>query len=520
MMTILRQSRRKFLGSLAATGGAAFLASRFAPLARAATPAPPDLQGLREKVEHIVVIFQENRSFDHYFGAYQPPGGGVVAGLLDREGQVDPRFTGLQKNAAGVPYGYLPVPFQVPGFQNALIENRPFHLAPYIPAGNNVPWDPMHHFFRMWAQMDNGAMDRFVTLALPGHHTLREKGPVTDPVDMMFAQSTPSGAVLGFYTRDDLPFYHHLADEYVLFDHFFQAMSGGSTGNALYLAAARSAIRRDPPPGMTGSLMPPVFDRGYDKAGIMINDLPPVNGPTEVFMGPLDLSPPPDQQTYPNIGDRLNAASLSWAWYNEGWNAVKPWALKTAFGPGDGSIVVDTPDLYVSHHNPFQYYPSWFGNVKAGHMRDSEDFVDDLKTGRLPNVSFIKATGGRDEHPANSAPRWGEEWVMSLLKAVGNSPLWERSAVVVTYDEGGGFWDHVAPPNPDAYGCGTRVPALLISPWARRGYIDRRIADTTSVLALIEARFGLQPLQQRDARAYNLLDGLDFAQQPRAPAFG
>jgi len=518
-MTILRQSRRRFLKSLAASGSAAFLASPLPVPVRAATPAGPDLGGLRDKIEHVVVIFQENRSFDHYFGVYQPPGGGAAAGLLDHDGELDPRFTGLQKNAAGVPYGYLPVPFQVPGFQDALLENRPFHLAPYIPAGHNVPWDPMHHFFRMWVQMDNGAMDRFVALALPGHHALRETGPVTDPVEMMFAQSTPSGAVLGFYTRDDLPFYHHLADEYVLFDHFFQAMAGGSTGNALYLAAARSAVRRDPPPAMTGTLTPPVFDRGYDQAGIMINDLPPVNGPTEVFMGPLDAGPPPDQQTYPNIGDRLNAASLSWAWYNEGWNAVKPWALKTAFGAGDGSIVVDTPSLYLSHHNPFQYYPSWFGNVKAGHIRDAADFFEDVKTGRLPNVSFVKATGAHDEHPANSAPRWGEEWVASLLKAVGAGPLWAKSAVVVAYDEGGGFWDHVAPPKPDAYGCGTRVPALLVSPWARRGYIDRRTADTTSVLALIEARFGLQPLQQRDAKAYNLLDGFDFSQQPRAPAF-
>jgi phospholipase C len=199
---------------------------------------------------------------------------------------------------------------------------------------------------------------------------------------------------------------------------------------------------------------------------------------------------------------------------------VKPWALKTAFGPGDGSVVVDTPALYVSHHNPFQYYPSWFANVKAGHVRDSADFFEDLKSGRLPHVSFIKATGAHDEHPADSAPRWGEAWVMRLLKALGDSPLWPKTAVVIAYDEGGGFWDHVAPPTPDAYGCGTRIPALLISPWARKGYIDHRIADTTSVLALIEARFGLKPLQQRDARAYNLLDGFDFIQKARAPAFG
>jgi len=153
-------------------------------------------------------------------------------------------------------------------------------------------------------------------------------------------------------------------------------------------------------------------------------------------------------------------------------------------------------------------------------MRNSTDFLEDLQTRRLPSVCFLKATGGRDEHPANSAPRWGEEWVLGLLKALGENRLWDKSAVVITYDEGGGFWDHVAPRNPDAYGCGTRVPALLISPWARRGYIDPRVADTTSIQALIEARFGLRALQQRDAQAYNLIDGLDFTQKARPPAFG
>ncbi|HEU0157441.1 MAG TPA: alkaline phosphatase family protein [Stellaceae bacterium] len=515
----MKMLRRSLLKSLAVAGGSALVVPGLIRPLRAAAPTP-DLTGLRDKIDHIVVIFQENRSFDHYFGAYKPANGGAVANLLDKEGNIDVRFTGLQKNAAGAPYKYLPAPYAVPGFAGALLDNRPFHLAPYIPAGANVLWDPQHHFFRMWAQMDNGAMDRFVALALAGKHELMGEGPPTDPVRQMFAQSTPSGAVVGFYDRSDLPDYHHLADEYVLLDHFFQAMSGGSTGNALYLVAARSAVRMNPPPKRVGSLDPPIFDKPYDKTGVMINDLPPVNGPTEVFMGPFDLSPPPDEQTYPNIGDRLNAAGLDWAWYNEGWNAVKPWALKTAFGPGDGSIVVDSPWMYLSHHNPFQYYPSWFANVKAGHIRDAEDFFEDLKAGKLPRVSFIKATGGHDEHPANSAPRWGEAWVVRLLKALGASRHWSRSAAIVTYDEGGGLWDHVAPPHPDAYGCGTRVPAMLIGPWSRRGYIDHHIADTTSVLALIEARFGLAPLQQRDAQAYNLTAGLDFTQSPRPPAFG
>src|SRR5262249_33729575 len=123
------------------------------------------------------------------------------------------------------------------------------------------------------------------------------------------------------------------------------------------------------PAAKVGSLDPPVFDRPYDKYGIVINDLPPVNGPTETFMGPIDLAPPPEEQTYPNIGDRLAAASLSWARYNEAWNTVKPGAMKNAFGAGDGSVAVDTPEHYLPHHNPFQYYPSWFANVQAGRIR-------------------------------------------------------------------------------------------------------------------------------------------------------
>jgi phospholipase C len=519
-MTILRPGRRGFLKSAAAAGATALVETPFTSLLRAQTPAQADLNGLRSKVDHIVVIYQENRSFDHYFGSYQSPSGATIDGLLDRDGKIDTRFDGLQKNAAGAPYKYLPVPYQIPGFAGARLENRPFRLTSFIPPGDNVPWDPLHHFFRMFAQIDRGKMDFFVALAASGKHEFFDKPENLSPAEMMFAHSSPSAAVLGFYTRQDLPDYYHLADEYVLFDHFFQAMSGGSTGNALYLVAARSAVSSKAPPEKRGSLTPPVFDQPYDSNGVLINDLPPINGPTETFMGLLDLSPPPEEQTYPTIADRIEAASLSWAWYNEGWNAVKPWALKNAFGPGDGSVVVDSAEGYLPHHNPFQYLPTWSKNVRAGRMRDIADFFDDVKNGKLPSVSFLKGTGSSDEHPANSAPRWGEQWVMSLLKALGASSLWEKTAIIITYDEGGGFWDHAAPPRPDAYGCGTRIPTLLISPWARRGYVDHRIADTTSVLALIEARFGLPPLRTRDAAAYSLVDAFDFAQKARAPAFG
>lgn len=498
-------------GALALMGRDALALSAMAP-----SPAP-DLRALRAKIDHIIVIFQENRSFDHYFGTYRPRDGAAVEGLLDASGRIRTVFTGVQKSATGLPYSFLPMPARIAGFERGPLQNGPFHLGAYVSAEDNVPFDPMHAFYHMFGQINYGRMDRFVALAEVGKHEFIGAGRAPTALQRLLAVSSPSGVVLGFYNREDLPGYHALADEYVLCDHFFQAMYGGSTGNALYLVAARSCQRATRPASSADSA---AVEPAYDEHGVLLNDVPPVNGPTETYMGPIDLCPPPEQQTNATIGDRLGAAGVSWAWYNEGWNAVKPWALKTAFGPGDGSIVVDTPLGYVPHHNPFQYFPTWFDNVRAGRMRDSDDFLEDVRADQLPEVCFLKATASHDEHPADSAPRWGERWVLQLLRALAESRAWQKSLVVISYDEGGGFWDHVAPPSPDAYGCGTRIPALLISPWARRGYIDHRIADTTSILALIEARFGLAPLTQRDANAYDLLDGLDFTQVPRAPAFG
>ncbi len=504
--------RRRFLAGSAALAAPALVVRR----ASAATDIGP---GLRENIEHIVVIFQENRSFDHYFGTYEGKSGHKVNNLLDAGGRVDPRYLGLQKNPAGIAYDYLPVPADLPTFQDTLLENMPFHLAPYLPPGQNIPWDPVHEFYRMYAQMDGGRMDRFVALAL-GHKHPPFAAHGGNAVEMEMAESRPSGAVIGHYNRADIPDYHALADDYVLFDDFYQAMSGGSTGNALYLVAAHSAVWPQAPHALMGSLAPPVFGMLYDSQGALINDISPLQGPTGLNPRDIQFVPPPHEQTYPNIGDRLSAASIPWAWYNEGWDLVKPWAMKRADGPGDGSMVLDSGKIYEAHHNPFQYYPSWYKNVEAGHIRDATNFFDDARADKLPAVSFIKASGAHDEHPADSAPQWGMDWVMSLLKAVAAGKAWNKTLVVITYDEGGGFWDHVAPPVIDAFGPGTRIPALLVSAWARPGYVDHKFAHTGSVLRLIEERFGIAAMQARDANAYNLTDGLDFSQSPRPLSFG
>ena len=520
MFSVEPQNRRQFLKQLGSGSGVVFATPYLTGVARAAGVSAENL--LRQKIEHVVVIFQENRSFDHYFGMFQPKNGRRVVNLLNVQGQLDPRFIGLQKNPAGIAYDSLPLPLDVPGFSTVQLPNQPFHMAPYIPAKGNVHWDPRHRFFRMMAEIHNGKMDRFVALAGGSkRHLSRDEFKKMSAERMAFDLARPSGPVLGYYTGADLPFYHRVAHQYTLFDHFFQAMSGGSTGNALYLAAARSCVNPGAPRDACAPFDPKVaglehafFDLPYNHERTLVNDLPPVQGPTNADdVKALEIAPPPEAQTYDNIGDRLDGAKVSWAWYNENWNQVKPWALKTAFGPGDGSAVIDTGQLYVAHHNPFQYYPRWPEYVKAGHLRDSDDFLADAHSGKLPGVSFIKASAAHDEHPANCAPAYGMEWVEQLVRAVAEGPAWGKTAIFITYDEGGGFWDSLPPKIVDAYGFGTRIPALLISPWARQRLVDHHLASTASILKFIEIRFGLQALNHRDHDAYDMMAAFDWDQK-------
>ncbi len=519
-MTISRRSFLKTLGAAAA----APMVPGFIGMAKAAGVS--HLNRLRDNIDHIIVIFQENRSFDHYFGTFSPRNGQQVTNLLDASGKIDSRFLGLQKNPAGIPYTVLPTPKDIIGFQEAELPNAPFHLAPYIPANDNVHWDPKHRFFRMSAQINNGKMDRFVALAMGDHrHLSRTQLEKYVSQRIEFDLAHPSGPVLGHYMAQDIPFYHQVAREYVLYDRFFQAMSGGSTGNALYLAAARSCVNpkapadsRSPFDPKAAGLEHSFFDLPYDHNGILINDLSPTQGPTGANQPhALRLSPPPEFQTYQNIGDLLNVANVDWAWYNENWNQVKPWALKTAFGPDDGSAVIDTGRLYEAHHNPFQYYARWPEYVKKGHIRSTEDFLDDAASGNLPGFSMVKATAAHTEHPADCAPVFGMDWVEKLVRALASGPAWHRTAIFITYDEGGGFWDSVPPPQVDGYGFGTRIPALLISPWSRQGFVDHHISSTASILKLVETRFGLSHLNHRDRDAYDLLPSFDWDQKGPKP---
>jgi phospholipase C len=195
-----------------------------------------------------------------------------------------------------------------------------------------------------------------------------------------------------------------------------------------------------------------------------------------------------DDARYPNIGDRMTRAGISWKWYSGGWREA------SAGHPGP---------LFQYHHQPFNYFANYApGKPGRSHLKDERRFITAARTGHLPTVSFVKPYGAENEHPGYASEPDGSDHLVDLLKAVHNSRCGKRTMVVVTYDEFGGQWDHVSPPTVDAWGPGTRIPALVLSRSLKHSGVDHTTYDTTSILATIERSFGLKPLSSRD-RAVN-----------------
>ena len=204
-------------------------------------------------------------------------------------------------------------------------------------------------------------------------------------------------------------------------------------------------------------------------------------------------------QTFPTIGDELSDAGVTWAWYSGGWN--------DALG--------GKPDpLFQYHHQPFVYFQSYADGTaaKSDHLKDETDFIGALSTDNLPAVSFIKPLGENNEHPGYATVALGEKHVTSLIDLIQKSKHWKSTAIIITYDEHGGFWDHVAPPKGDQWGPGSRVPAIVFSPFAKKGFVDSTSYDTTSILSFIEHRWNLPALGTRDAAAKDLTNTFDFTQ--------
>ena len=271
-------------------------------------------------------------------------------------------------------------------------------------------------------------------------------------------------------TSEQIPNYWAYAQRFTLADHYFTSVHGPSLPNHLFALAAQSGG---------------VIDNGGNPGPGTDCD-----GSSWGTVTVIDQYGNRSQQArcfhFKTLPDALHEAGITWKYYGE-----------------NGGFL----SLIASIRNT---------NLWNEGIASPTQFFADAKSGHLPSVSWLMPPGEYSEHPPGSVCE-GENWTVSVLNAVMQGPDWNSTVVFITWDDFGGFYDHMAPPQVDQFGLGPRVPLLIISPYAKSGYVSHTVYDHTSVLKFIETRYGLQPLTSRDAAASNMLDSFDFAQAPQVP---
>jgi acid phosphatase len=464
------------------------------------------------RIEHIVVIYAENRSFDHLYGLF-PGAEGIADATPEQKTQLD---------HDGRPLPHLPPTYEGgkvrADLPTAGLPNGPFRIdaPPIARRWDEVLPSPIHAYWQNREQINGGKNNGFV------------------------AMSNVGAWVMGYFDGSQMKLWRW-AREYTLADHFFMGAFGGSYLNHQWLvcactprdAAAPASVRAQlddqgrlkkrpgsPPSVLAGPAL--VFDGRVTPDGYTVNTSQPPFQPSGIPPAPggsLDLADASQHPVPPladrTIGDTLSAKGVSWAWYAGGWNA--------ALADGRRDRAEKRTVIYVRaggspnfqpHHQPFNYYARFAPGTadRAAHLKDYDDLVADIDRGTLPQVTFYKPAGRLTQHPNYTDLASGDEHIDALLTRLRQSPQWANMLVIVTYDENGGFWDHVPPPSGpgwgDRWGPGTRVPAIVVSPFARRGFVDKTPYDTTSILKLITERFGLEPLPGVRAKAGDLTGAL------------
>ncbi len=420
------------------------------------------------KIDNIVVIYLENRSFDHLYGNFPGANGLANAGAA-----------AIQTDETGKPYETLPAPLDLrkkPPVPYAAIPeklpNEPFPLHKYYNPAQQMG-NLTHLFYQQQEQINGGRMDRFALV------------------------SEAKGYAMGYWDISGLMLWDY-ARRYTLADNFFHAAFGGSFLNHFWLVCACTPVYPGAPENIVAKLDGSgkrVEDGYVTPDGYGVNTMEPIGGPHDPHLDKARLLP---VQTLPTIGDRLSEQGLAWAWYAGGWTEAEAGTLKEG--------------TFSYHQQPFAFFKRFQkgGPDRTRHLKDLEDFLADIEKGTLPAVAFYKPRRGINQHPNGSDIVSSDRHVGEILQKLEKSPQWARMAVIVTWDENGGFWDHVAPPTRDRWGPGTRVPTIIVSPFARRGFVDHTPYDTTSILKLIETRFGLAPLTDADAKATNVLAAFQF----------
>ena len=418
-------------------------------------------QGIN-KVGHVVVIYMENHSFDNLYGSF--------AGANGLQNATPSNTT--QVDATGKTYTTLPAIPGTPTFPTNLA-NTNFNIDQYV-ANDVITQDVLHRYYQEQIQIDGGKMDKYAAY-----------------------NSNSAGLAMGFYTTNLIPMYT-MAQQYTLCDNFYHSAFGGSFLNHQWLIASASPTFPNAPSSIVATLNPDgsvKTDGQVTPDGFVVNTSYTVNAPHPASAAANVLVP---NQTNPTIGDRLSAKNIDWAWYSGGWN---------------DAIAGNPAKNFQFHHQPFAYYANYADGTpgRAAHLKDETAFIASAQAGTLPAVSFVKPLGDFNEHPGYSDVAAGETHAVQLINDVLNGPNGKDAVIIVTYDENGGFWDHVAPPIIDKkWGPGTRVPAIIISPFAKKGYVDHTQYETVSILSFIEKRWGLTPLATRDQNATPLTNAFSF----------
>lgn len=517
--------RRRILGGMAAFGASLALGGcETGPSGEAAPRSAADLrldQALREQVRHIVVIYAENRSFANLNGDFpgvQHPLSAVPpeqALQLDRDGKTPlptlPKIWG----------GLVPQAQEIDGKRYMIAErdidklpNAPFQIrdAQGKPLPNGVMTrDLWHRFYQNQMQINAGRNNQFAAWADSG------------------------GLVMGYYrnSADTLRLWN-LARQYTLCDNFFMAAFGGSWLNHIFLISAQaplypdvhtspakhlvSVVEGSDPAGTRLKLAadspasaldgPPKFERdgAFTPDGYAVNTMAPPHQPSYVrplpggnpaYADPTDPRVLPPQR-YATIGDRLSEKGIDWAWYGGAWQ----YALEHR---DTGNV----PDFQY-HHHPFNYFASFAPGTDARrrHLRDAglgddpstNHFIAAIDAGRLPAVTFYKPQGNLNMHAGYADIASGDRHIATVIEHIRRGPQWANTVIVMTHDENGGWWDPVAPPPGDRWGPGSRIPALVIAPFAKKGHVDHTLYDTNSILRFISRVHGLAPLDGVTAR--------------------
>jgi len=421
----------------------------------------PPFPGQVEKIKHVVVIYLENHSFDNLYGQFAGANGLSNASTSNT----------TQVDISGNAYIFLPPVSGTLAFPTNL-PNTYFNIDQYVPNDQMTP-DVLHRYYQEQLQIDGGKMDKYALY------------------------NTSAGLSQGYYKTSLIPLLN-MAQNYTLCDNFFHSAFGGSFLNHMWLIAAASPLFPNAPAtsiaklDASGNL---VTDGTVTPDGYVVNTSYSVNAPHPASAATATLVP---NQTLPTIGDRLSDKNVSWAWYSGGWDQA----------------LSGSPDpTFQFHHQPFIYFANYADGTKAkkDHLKDETEFIAAAKKGTLPSVSFIKPLGINNEHPGYSDVAAGENHTLELVNDVLNGPNGDDAVIIITYDENGGFWDHVAPPVIDKkWGPGTRVPGIIISPFAKKGFVDHTQYETVSILSFIEKRWNLNPLSDRDKNANPFENAFDF----------